>query len=69
MIFTSLPKRNVKDIGYRAFLIYLHIFYRACILELGMEALAEIQKRFYADFPPRPDEKKYNFATPFAVKF
>ena len=37
-------------------------------LELGMEALAEIQKRFYADFPPHPDEKKYNFATPSTMK-
>jgi acetylornithine deacetylase len=27
-------------------------------LELGMEAIKEIQGRFYKAFPPHPDEKK-----------
>ncbi len=37
-------------------------------LELGMEAIAEIQKRFYKAFPAHPMEKKYNFACPSTMK-
>lgn len=37
-------------------------------LELCMEAIAEIQKRFYADFPPLADETKYNFSCPSTIK-
>ncbi|XP_050232166.1 acetylornithine deacetylase isoform X1 [Mercurialis annua] len=37
-------------------------------LELAMEALAEIQSRFYKDFPPHPKEKIYGFATPSTMK-
>lgn len=37
-------------------------------LELASEAIAEIQRRFYVDFPPHPDEAKYNFATPSTMK-
>ncbi|PPD79570.1 hypothetical protein GOBAR_DD23508 [Gossypium barbadense] len=37
-------------------------------LELGMEALKEIQLRFYKDFPPHPDEQVYGFATPSTMK-
>ncbi|KAG8382483.1 hypothetical protein BUALT_Bualt05G0081900 [Buddleja alternifolia] len=37
-------------------------------LELGMEALKEMQLRFYKDFPPHPSEKVYGFATPSTMK-
>ncbi|GAX82993.1 hypothetical protein CEUSTIGMA_g10420.t1 [Chlamydomonas eustigma] len=37
-------------------------------IELAMEALSEIQSRFYRDFPPHPDELKYKFATPSTMK-
>ncbi|XP_055821086.1 acetylornithine deacetylase-like [Solanum dulcamara] len=37
-------------------------------LELGMEALREIQTRFYKDFPPHPKEKVYKFETPSTMK-
>ncbi|KZV53276.1 acetylornithine deacetylase [Dorcoceras hygrometricum] len=37
-------------------------------LELAMEALKEIQSRFYKDFPPHPSEKVYGFATPSTIK-
>lgn len=33
-----------------------------------MEALRIIQERFYEDFPPHPDEARYNFATPSTMK-
>ncbi|KAL6542295.1 hypothetical protein OROMI_023897 [Orobanche minor] len=37
-------------------------------LELAMEALRVIQLRFYKDFPPHPNEKVYEFATPSTTK-
>ncbi|OMO77279.1 Peptidase M20 [Corchorus capsularis] len=37
-------------------------------LELGMEAIKEIQLRFYKDFPPHPNEQLYGFATPSTMK-
>ncbi|KAL0446366.1 UNVERIFIED_CONTAM: Acetylornithine deacetylase [Sesamum latifolium] len=37
-------------------------------LELAMEALKEIQSRFYRDFPPHQNEKVYGFATPSTMK-
>ncbi|KAF3449455.1 hypothetical protein FNV43_RR10183 [Rhamnella rubrinervis] len=37
-------------------------------LELAMEALKEIQLRFYRDFPPHPMEQIYGFATPSTMK-
>ncbi|CAI6008873.1 unnamed protein product [Closterium sp. NIES-65] len=37
-------------------------------IELGMTALAEIQTRFYRDFPPHEMEKTYGFATPSTMK-
>ncbi|CAL0311616.1 unnamed protein product [Lupinus luteus] len=37
-------------------------------LELAMEALKEIQLRFYKDFPPHPEEQVYGFATPSTMK-
>lgn len=37
-------------------------------LELIQEAMAEIQKRFYKDFPQHPEEIKYAFATPSTMK-
>lgn len=37
-------------------------------LELCMEALKEIQKRFYDDFPAHPEEARYGFATPSTMK-
>lgn len=37
-------------------------------LELAMEALKEIQSRFYRDFPPHPQEQVYGFTTPSTMK-
>ncbi|XP_068305317.1 acetylornithine deacetylase-like isoform X2 [Pyrus communis] len=37
-------------------------------LQLAMEALKEIQLRFYRDFPPYPKEEAYGFATPSTMK-
>lgn len=37
-------------------------------LELAMEALKEIQSRFYRDFRPHPKEEVYGFATPSTMK-
>eukprot|EP00211_Chloroparvula_japonica_P002561 CAMPEP_0119119090 /NCGR_PEP_ID=MMETSP1310-20130426/734_1 /TAXON_ID=464262 /ORGANISM="Genus nov. species nov., Strain RCC2339" /LENGTH=437 /DNA_ID=CAMNT_0007108505 /DNA_START=115 /DNA_END=1428 /DNA_ORIENTATION=- len=37
-------------------------------IELGMEALNQIQTRFYKDFPPHPREAEYKFATPSTMK-
>ncbi|KAH0642919.1 hypothetical protein KY289_033893 [Solanum tuberosum] len=37
-------------------------------LELAMEALKEIQSRFYRDFPVHPKEQVYEFATPSTMK-
>ena len=37
-------------------------------LELAMDSLSAIQKRFYADFPPHPEEARYGFATSSTLK-
>jgi len=37
-------------------------------MELVMEALKEVQERFYRDFPPHPEEERYAFATPSTMK-
>ncbi|XP_073132950.1 acetylornithine deacetylase [Henckelia pumila] len=37
-------------------------------LELAMEALKEIQSRFYKNFPAHPNESVYGFATPSTMK-
>ena len=37
-------------------------------LELVNEACSELQKRFYATFGPKEEEKKYNFSTPSTMK-
>jgi acetylornithine deacetylase len=37
-------------------------------IEMGMEALAIIQSRFYSDYPAHPDEKKWNFDTASTMK-
>ncbi|GLJ22250.1 hypothetical protein SUGI_0418440 [Cryptomeria japonica] len=37
-------------------------------MELCMEALDDIQKRFYKDFPAHPKEEIYGFATPSTMK-
>lgn len=37
-------------------------------LELAMDSLSEIQKRFYADFPPHSEEERYGFATSSTLK-
>ncbi|KAH0742352.1 hypothetical protein KY290_035395 [Solanum tuberosum] len=37
-------------------------------LELGMEALKEMQTRFYRDFPPHPKEQLYKFEAPSTMK-
>mmetsp|Transcript_33244 Transcript_33244/g.36794 ORF Transcript_33244/g.36794 Transcript_33244/m.36794 type:complete len:454 (-) Transcript_33244:146-1507(-) len=37
-------------------------------IELASEAVGIIQRRFYEDFPPHPEESKYGFATPSTMK-
>ncbi|XP_058778118.1 acetylornithine deacetylase-like [Vicia villosa] len=37
-------------------------------LELAMDAIKEIQLKFYKDFPPHPQEQVYGFATPSTMK-
>ncbi|CAM9261978.1 unnamed protein product [Choristocarpus tenellus] len=37
-------------------------------LEMVMEAVAEVQKRFYRDFPPHPKEAKYNYKCSSTMK-
>jgi acetylornithine deacetylase len=37
-------------------------------MELNMDALKEIQTRFYNDFPAHEKEKLYKFATPSTIK-
>ncbi|GAU42895.1 hypothetical protein TSUD_232060 [Trifolium subterraneum] len=37
-------------------------------LELAMDAIKEIQLKFYKDFPPHPQEEVYGFATPSTMK-
>lgn len=37
-------------------------------MELAQEALKEIQKRFYIQFPSHPKEAVYGFATPSTMK-
>eukprot|EP00243_Klebsormidium_subtile_P014001 TRINITY_DN963_c0_g1_i1.p1 TRINITY_DN963_c0_g1~~TRINITY_DN963_c0_g1_i1.p1 ORF type:complete len:414 (-),score=125.87 TRINITY_DN963_c0_g1_i1:315-1394(-) len=37
-------------------------------IELGFEALSEIQRRFYQDFPVHPMEGRYGFVTPSTIK-
>lgn len=37
-------------------------------LEFAMEAMNEIQRRFYADFPACPEETTYQFSTPSTMK-
>ena len=37
-------------------------------MELNMDALKEIQTRFYNDFPAHEKEKLYKFATPSTMK-
>jgi acetylornithine deacetylase len=37
-------------------------------IEMGMDAMNYIQRRFYADFPRHPREIEYNYATPSTLK-
>lgn len=37
-------------------------------IELAMDAVSEMQRRFYQDFPPHPSEAVYGFATPSTMK-
>ena len=37
-------------------------------VELAMDAVTYIQKRFYQDYPPHPSENDYLFATPSTMK-
>lgn len=37
-------------------------------IELAMDAVTELQKRFYADFGPVEEEKAYNYACPSTIK-
>lgn len=48
--------------------MYLKLLQAVNSLELAMDAMTHIQKRFYEDFPPHPDESKYLFATPSTMK-
>jgi acetylornithine deacetylase len=37
-------------------------------MELAMEALSVVQRRFYADYPPHPQEAVYGFASCTSMK-
>jgi len=37
-------------------------------LELAMDAITHIQKRFYKDYPPHPSEAEYKFVAPSTMK-
>jgi acetylornithine deacetylase len=37
-------------------------------IEMAMDAITEIQRRFYTDFPRHPKENEYNFATQSTLK-
>jgi acetylornithine deacetylase len=37
-------------------------------VEMAMDAVNMLQQRFYADYPPHPKEKDYNYATPSTFK-
>lgn len=37
-------------------------------LEMVMEAVALVQKRFYEDYPPHPKEKEYNYKCSSTMK-
>ena len=37
-------------------------------IEMAMDAMNMLQSMFYADYPPHPKEKQYNFATPSTFK-
>ena len=37
-------------------------------VELAMDAVTYIQKKFYQDYPPHPSEQDYLFATPSTMK-
>ena len=37
-------------------------------IEMAMDAMNLLQEKFYADYPPHPKEKDYNFATPSTFK-
>lgn len=37
-------------------------------IELGTVALADILRRFYHDFPPHPEEAKYNYVVSSSMK-
>eukprot|EP01098_Paradermamoeba_levis_P015822 TRINITY_DN8246_c0_g2_i1.p1 TRINITY_DN8246_c0_g2~~TRINITY_DN8246_c0_g2_i1.p1 ORF type:complete len:421 (-),score=115.15 TRINITY_DN8246_c0_g2_i1:291-1511(-) len=37
-------------------------------IELGSEALKAVQDKFYQEFPPHPEEKRYNFLCPSSMK-
>ena len=37
-------------------------------VELAMDAITHIQKRFYQDYPPHPSEPEYKFLGPSTMK-
>eukprot|EP01094_Clydonella_sp_ATCC50884_P000120 TRINITY_DN1009_c0_g1_i3.p1 TRINITY_DN1009_c0_g1~~TRINITY_DN1009_c0_g1_i3.p1 ORF type:complete len:350 (-),score=84.50 TRINITY_DN1009_c0_g1_i3:216-1265(-) len=37
-------------------------------IELAMDAVSHLQRRFYETFPPHADEARYNFSTPSTLK-
>lgn len=37
-------------------------------IEMAMEAVAMIQRRFYEDYPPHPKEKEYNYKCSSTMK-
>lgn len=37
-------------------------------LELCMDTVSEVQKRFYDDFPPHGKEEEYKFVAPSSLK-
>ena len=47
---------------------FVTIFQGVNSVELAMDAITHIQKRFYQDYPPHPSETDYLFATPSTMK-
>ena len=81
LYYFSKKKKKKKGVDWQkwtynnVFRFYLSIQSESCWilqainpLELAMEALKEIQSRFYRDFPPHPKEQVYGFATPSTMK-
>lgn len=60
-LFSLLP-------SIHSLLLFIHTYQAVNPIELGTVAMAEILRRFYQDFPPHPEEKKYNYVVSSSMK-